>query len=189
MRKSLIWIGALLLAPVIYNLDALAGQWKFISMCRKEGGPKFYAPVEKDVGWVVERHENDAYKGPFSFGNVAFVRFEDKHGKRFDVSTDGWIGANERRYIFSSVNEAQPVRYTYSYVSARLPDDPRFSKTQIEVIDRRKEQVVARYTEFGYSWTKPERVLLSGPTAAHCWDLQTDIDSFRKRIYDYGNKK
>lgn len=189
MRKSTLWIGALLLAPVIYNLDAIAGQWKFKQMCSKEGGPKFYAPVEKDVGWEVEGHDKYAYQPPFEFEHVAFVRYEDEQGKVFDVRTDGYLGANQRKYIFSGVNDAMPVRYTYRYVSARFPDDPRFSKTQIEVIDRRTVQVVASYTEFSYSWAKPERVLLSAPTAAGCWDMQADIDSFRNHIYDLGSKK
>lgn len=189
MRKSLLWIGALLLAPVVYNLDAIAGQWKFNKMCREEGGPKFYAPVEKDVGWEVEGHGTNDYQGPFVFEYVAFVRYENSDGKRFDVRKDGWLGPYQPKYIFSSVNEAIPVRYAYRYVSAWFTDDPRFSKTQIEVFDIRKKQVVASYTEFSYSWTKPERVLLSAPTAAGCWDMQADIDSFRNRIYDLGSKK
>lgn len=187
MRKALVWIGALISLVVIYNLDAIVGQWKFERLCKNEGGPRFYEPVEKDMGWQVG-HDTYDYQGPFHFEHIAFVRFEDKKGKRSDVRSDGYIGANQRRYIFSDVDETKPVRYSLRYGTEIFGDD-RFSKTQRLITDLNSGKVVASFTEFGYRWTKPERVLLNAPTGVGCWNLQKDIDKFDQGIYSKGSKK
>jgi len=189
MRKLLLWIGVLVTAAVIYNLDAIWGQWKFERLCKNEGGPRFYEPVEKNAGWQMEGHDTYDYQAPFLFEHVAFVRFEDKKGKRSDVRTDGYIGAAERRYIFSDVDETKQVRYSLRYGSEVFATDDRFSKTELLITDLRSGKVVASYTKFGYEWTKPERVLLSAPTGVGCWNLQEDVNKFYQSIYSIGSKK
>ena len=187
MRKSTLWIGALLLAPLIYNLDAIAGQWKFKQMCSKEGGPKFYAPVEKDVGWQVEGHDQEDMALPFVLGSVAFVRFQDKQDQWHDVRVDGWVGANQRKFVFSPVAPDHPVRYKYRKFWERMADE-RFSKFHLQVVDLSNDQIVASYTKISYAWTKPERVLLAAPTDTSCWNQQGDFDQFFKHIFDLGSK-
>ena len=188
IRKIVLWVCGLAAVALVYNLDAIVGRWKFERMCKNEGGPSFYEPVEKDVGWQVEGHDTYDYQWPFLFDHIAFVRFEDKKGKRSDVRTDGYIGANQRRYIFSDVDETQQVRYSFRYHTEILSDN-RFSKSQRLVTDLKTSKVVASFTEFYYSWTKPERMLLSMPTAVGCWTMQKDSDKFDQGIYSTGNKK
>ncbi|RQO62498.1 hypothetical protein DBR47_04535 [Paucibacter sp. KBW04] len=187
MPKSLLWIGALLLAPVIYNLDAIAGQWKFNKMCREEGGPRFYAPLEKDVGWEVEGHDPEDMAQPFRFERVAFVRFQDKENQWHDVRVDGWLGPYRRKFIFSPVAPDHPVRYRYRDFRERMTDE-RFGKSHRQVIDLSNGQIVASYTQISYEWTKPERMLLAAPTATGCWNQQGDFDQFFKHIFDLGSK-
>ena len=110
MRKLLLWTGAIILAAMLYKLDAITGQWKFDRMCKAERGPRFLAAVEKDVGWEVEGHDTYSYQGPFEFDHVAFVRYQDKQGVRSDVRTDGYVGPGQRKYIFSPVDESRQVR-------------------------------------------------------------------------------
>ena len=186
--KPVLWVLGLAAVALVYNLDAIVGRWKFERMCKNEGGPRFYEPVEMDVGWQVEGHDTYDYQWPFLFDHIAFVRFEDMKGKRSDVTTDGYIGANQRRYIFSDVDETRQVRYSFRYHTEILSDE-RFSKSQRLVTDLKTGKVVASFTKFGYSWTKPERMLLSMPTAVGCWDMQKDIDKFYRGINSTGSKK
>jgi hypothetical protein len=85
MRKVLLWIAGIAAAITLYNLDAITGQWKFERLCKEEGGSRFFADVQKDVGWEVEGSTEYDYEGPFKFGHAAFVRFKDKQGALFDV--------------------------------------------------------------------------------------------------------
>ena len=189
MRKALLWIGAIVVAIGVYNLDAITGQWKFDRLCEKEGGPRFYAAVEKDFGWEVEAHDTYSYQSPFEFEHVAFVRYEDKQGARSDVRVDGYIGPGQRKYVFSPVDESRQVRYRFRFRYGKLPGDRRFGKSLYEVIDVTTGQVVATHTQFSYQWTQPERVLLSAPTGVGCWDLQSERDKFFRGIYALGSKK
>lgn len=189
MRKFSLWVAVIFVAAVLYNLDAIAGRWKFDRMCKAEGGPRFYAAVEKDVGWEVEGHDTYDYQWPFGFEHVAFVRYQDKQGVRSDVRVDGYIGAGQRKYVFSPVDESRQVRYRFRFRYEKLPGDERFGKSLYEVTDITKGQVVATHTQFSFQWTKPERVILSAPTGVGCWDLQPEIGSFFHGIYTFGSKK
>lgn len=188
MRKVLLLICVLVGGVAVYHFDVILGQWKFDQLCKNEGGPRFYEPVERDVGWQVEGHDTYDYQGPFSFEHVAFARFEDRKGKRFDVRVDGYIRAAERRYVFSDVDETKHVKYGYSYGTESFGDG-HFSKTQFVVRDLSSKKVVASFTKFGYMWTKPERVILSAPTGVGCWNRQEDINKFHQGIYSAGSEK
>ena len=189
MRKLLLWTGAIILAALLYNLDAITGQWKFDRMCKAEGGPHFLAAVEKDVGWEVEGHDTYSYEGPFRFDHVAFVRYRNKNGIRSDVTVDGYVGPGQRKYVFSPVDESRQVRYGFRFTYEEFPHDHRFGKSLYEVTDLATRKVIATHTQFRYQWTKPERVILSAPTGVGCWDLQPDIDKFFRGIYAFGSKQ
>jgi hypothetical protein len=183
MRSTWLWIGFLIAAPVVYNLDAIAGQWKFNRMCKAEGGSRFLASVEKDVGWEVAAHDTYSYQGPFAFGHVTFVRYENKQGVRSDVRESTNAKSHRYEYTFTPADESVPVRYRFLYNHARLSDDDRFTKTEWQVVDLRSGEVVASHTRFGYEWTKPERTLLAAPTGVSCWDQQEDLDRFHRGLY------
>ncbi len=174
MRKTLIWIVSIVLVFMLYNVDAFYGQWKFNQLCQKEGGPRIYSKIERNVGWLVEENWSDySYQGPFGFGNVSFVRWQNKKGEKFDIRIKPKPWPQRPEYIFSAVDETKLVRYKYRYTSVRIPDDERISKTQQEIIDLTTDQLVASYAEFGYQWTKSERVILNAPTAVVCWGGET----------------
>lgn len=189
MRKFSLWVAAIVVAAALYNLDAFTGQWKFDRMCKGEGGPRFYAAVEKDAGWEVEAHDTYSYQSPFEFEHVAFVRYQDKQGVRSDVRVDGYIGPGQRKYVFSPVNESRQVRYRFRFRYEKLPGDERFGKSLYEITDVTTGQVVATHTQFSYQWTKPERVILSAPTGVGCWDLPPERAKFFRGIYAFGSNK
>ena len=189
VSKAALWVGGVAAAALVYNLDSITGQWTFDRMCRAEGGSRFYAPVEKDLGWEVEGHDTYDYQWPFGFGHVAFVRYQDRPSARSDVRFEGYVGPGQRKYVFSPVNESAQVRYRFRFQSNKFPNDARFDKTLYQVTDLTTGQVIATHTQFGYRWTKPERVILSAPKRVGCWDLQPEIGMFYHGIYAYGSKK
>ena len=46
IRKTVLWVCGLASVALVYNFDAIVGRWKFERMCKNEGGPRFYEPVE-----------------------------------------------------------------------------------------------------------------------------------------------
>lgn len=134
------------------------------------------------MGWEVDGHELEDISQPFRFGNVSFVRFQDKDGRWHDVRSDGWAGANQRSFVFSPVDLERPVRYKFREFWERLPDQ-RFRTSHRQVIDLSNDKVVASYTTISWQWTKPERVILAAPTDASCWNMQGDFDKFFKGLF------
>jgi hypothetical protein len=196
MRKSRLWMLLAVGALLVYHFDVITGTLKFNRMCKAEGGPRFYGPVEKNVGWEVEGHDTYEYQRPFPFGHIAFVRYQDKQGIRSDVRMEGYKQTlpnfREPNYVFSPVNEALRVRYKFQHIYAPDPSDERFSKSVDQVIDLASGNVVATYTQFGFQWTKPERVILAASTSNGCWDGSDpgqDVGLFFKNIYEFRNKK
>ncbi|MCD0422212.1 hypothetical protein LOC51_33795 [Rubrivivax sp. JA1024] len=179
------WVALAAAAPFVYNLDAIHGQWKFDRMCKQEGGPRFYAAVEKDVGWRVDNNDKYSYQWPFMFGPVAFVRYQDARGLQSDVKAEGYVAAGERKYIFSRVDESHAIRYIFRHERVRIADDDRFTKTQFQVIEAESGTVAAKYTQFNYHWTKPERVLLGAPTGVGCWDTDSEFRTFYSGLFNY----
>ena len=181
MRKFWLMSGTLVLGAVVYNLDAITGQWKFERMCKEEGGPRFFGVVEKDVGWEVDADGAYSYQRPFELGHVAFVRFRDKQGELADVKAGKYIGPNQRDYSFSRADETQPVKYRLVYSRNVFADDQRFSRTDTQVIDVKSNKLLARHTTIGYQWAKSERVILSAPTGQTCGYER--LDEFRDGLF------
>jgi hypothetical protein len=195
MRKSSQWMLFIAGALLVYHFDVITGTLKFNRMCKAEGGPRFYGPVEKNVGWEVTERDTYSYQGPFPFGDVAFVRYQDKEGVRSDVRFAGYkqITPNyaEPNYVFSPVNEALPVRYRYDRKQIYFPDDERFSKTVVSITEVASAQVLATYTQISWQWTKPGRVIISDSMANGCWDgsdPDEGIGPFYKGIYELRSK-
>lgn len=189
MAKWWLGVAAIGVGAVLYNLDAITGQWKFDRLCKDEGGPRFYAPVERDVGWEVEGQDVYDYRWPFVFDHVSFVRYQDKHGVRSDVRASERLLGAEPKYTFSPVDEGQPVRYTLRYSNRALLDDDRFFKAETQIIEKATGKVLASFTAFSYRWAKPERVILAAPTAVQCWVQQAQVNQFDRDIYTLGRKQ
>ena len=187
MRKFWLAIGALalalVLAPVLLNFDVVTGWWKFERMCKAEGGPRYFGVVEKDVGWEVDAGTLFDYKWPFVFGHIGFVRFRNEHNALIDVREGPYENIaggryRERTYIFSPADESKQVRYKLRYSAKVFDDDPRFSKTEMQVIDISTGYILASLTTFGYEWGKFKRVILSAPTGNQCWYEKSTLEQF-----------
>jgi hypothetical protein len=178
MHKAWYWIGGIVAAGFIYNIDAYIGQWKFEKLCKEEGGPRYFEPVEKDVGWEVLGNEESDYKVPFAFKHVKFVRWKNKEGVSFDVYVDEEIRKlpypRRSEYVLKEANFDEPVAYRYLSESIKFPDDHRFSRYKKSIINTKTNKNSATYTEFGYAWTTPDRVILAAPTRVNCWAGETE---------------
>ncbi len=183
MSKAVIFLLIVICGATLYNFDALTGRWKFDNLCETEGGPKFLGVVEPNKGWLVEPGNLATFESPFAFEKVDFVRFTDESGRKFDVRSDGYIGSNERKYIRSEVDASKLPRYALSIQIQGFHNDERFKRTLYTVTDLVTADVLATYTSFSYSWTKPERTLLAAPTVKVCWSDGPAYKTFSKNLY------
>ena len=178
-KKVWFWLALCVVGPIIYHQEAIRGQWKFERLRKEDAGAKFYGKIEKGKGWIVENHDSSEYQVPFGFGTVAFVRYENEKGEHFDVTRTSIRRENafgghfdDVKYIFSPVDESKPVRYkVVDTFPVTMPDDKRFSRSFLAVIDLSDGRTLATYTSYSYQWTKPERVIfLNAPTGVGCPD-------------------
>jgi hypothetical protein len=193
MIKTLIKISVVIAvlgaAYTVYYWEAIKGQWKFEELCEKEGGSRFYAKVEKDVGWEVDsNNDKKAYKIPFGFGGVSFVRFKDEEG----ILKDAYITAGETRWmkgydIRPADIRLQP-RYKLNLYQGLVQNDDRMSRTSFNISDIEKGGVVAEHTLFSYMWTSPNNVFLNAPTSVTCRS-GGEVDSFFSSIRKSGVRK
>lgn len=187
MRKALLGIGAIVVAITIYNLDAFTGQWKFDKLCKREGGSKYYAQLEPNVGWEVESEDDHEYQAPFGFGQVAFVRFRDKQGATFDVHIKNGPTPWSKAYDIVPADYTKKTRYRLTTEQGLLPEDKRMSRTRFAITDVQLGSPVAIHTYFSYRWSKPERVILSAPTSVTC-PAASETNLFFTTIRQAGRK-
>jgi len=86
-RWIAIMIAVLFVYAVVFRSNTIVGWWKFYQLCKMEGGARFYEPVERNVGWLLEeKHKYANYNPDFKFHfEQNFVRFENMDGKKFDA--------------------------------------------------------------------------------------------------------
>lgn len=188
MRKLLIFIFLIILASVLYNLDAIYGSWKFSRLCKGEGGPRFYSKVERNVGWLVVDVGDTtlySYTGPFSFNDVAFVRWIRGNGISFDVyaDTNGFVVGSSPDYRLVPADLSIKPKYELRIRSSPTPDDKRIHRTRIEIIDIEAMKLAASFTEFDYHWTTSDRVILAAPTGVSCNFETGSYQNFKKLIF------
>jgi len=53
-RWIAILIAVLFVYAVVFRSNTIVGWWKFYQLCKTEGGARFYEPVERNVGWLLE---------------------------------------------------------------------------------------------------------------------------------------
>ncbi len=206
MKKILIVLGTCVLAYYAYNAESVYGQYLFNQLCDKEGGPRFYKKVEKGQGWVAEGVYSERAMKRMNLsasGLIGFFRFKDESGRELDTRLKSIPPYGTPREVIDSpaytviepANLAVPVRYAQKYVTEKFNPDPRFlklqsfSKSQTQYIDLRSNEVVAIFTSFGYTWTKPERVILSAPTAITCHIGTPEEKNFGIDIFEKGELK
>lgn len=182
LHAGIAFLALIVFGPLLYNLDAFIGQQRFEKLCRSEGGARVFQQLEADAGWLVEERigESHLYKTPFWYGQVRFVRAQDKTGEWFDVVKDP---DRDNKFILTPADRRRPVRYKLRFERLVFPDDQRFQRNQRQVIDLATGQVAASYTEFFYEWTKPERVILHAPTSQSCKLLTEDYRKFARALF------
>jgi len=185
--NKLVWgfpgfLALLVLGALLYNLDTFTGQYKFNRMCDREGGGRIYRLLEPDTGWLVDGRigESYAFETPFSFGPVGFVRAQDKTGKWLDVTHDP---QRKGKFIFEPSNQSRPVRYRYRTIRRVFPEDTRFERDQLQIIDLRSGEFAATYTQIFFEWTKPERVILHAATSQSCKGGMDDYLGFVRSLF------
>jgi len=185
LRKQVwVWLLMIPLGLVIYHQDAIRGQWKFERLCKEDGGPRFYGKIEKGQGWATENPDEFEYQIPFGFGDVAFVRYTNKKGERFDVTKIRETREKREEYIFSPVDESKAVRYKLVHESPkRMSDDKRFGRSYLAVIDLADGRALGTYTRYSYRWTDPGRVILNAPTGVSC---PVGGDAYRELVLKMG---
>jgi hypothetical protein len=185
MRKFLLIVAALVLAAVLYNLDAITGQWKFDKLCANEGGSKFYAQVVRGMGWEVVSQNELAYRDLLRFGDVAFVRFRNREGALMDATLAPGSSARNPTFIVTAADATKNPRYREISEQGLMPDDERFSRRRYTIVDIQRGTPAAVHTSFSYEWTKPDRLILSASTSVTCHGGK-EIDSFFASIYGPG---
>jgi len=206
MKKLLIGLAVLTGGFSLYNVDALYGKYLFSQMCKNEGGARFYKRVEKDQGWLEELKISSRgmqHLGINTRPNRGFIRFQTEDGKVFDARLKATPPYGSSQKVFDSpqytliepANFAVPVRYVDRSLNEQFNPNPNllkkqnFSKTQRQIIDLQSNEVVASFTNFGYSWTSPDRVILNGPTGTVCHDWSPEQLNFISNIYEQGESK
>lgn len=179
-RKAWFWVALSVIGLIAYHQDAIRGQWKFERLCKEEAGARVYGKIEKGQGWTTEDRSTTGYSGPFIFGEIGFVRYTNAKGETFDVMKKE--GTTVEDYVFSPVNESRLVRYKFVRNSTKFSDDDRFSSVAESIIDFQTGAVLATFTSFGFSWTKPERTLFASPTGQTCEMLGYENVNVRKFI-------
>lgn len=188
MSKFWKWALGLIALGLLYNVDAFIGQWKFERLCENEGGSKFYARVEKDVGWEVESTDDKAYQVPFNIGYVTFVRYRDKQGNLLDVYLTPGPTPWSKGYDIQPADMARQPKYRLTTEQGLLPDDERMDRVRYTITEVQGEKKAATHTSFGYSWTKSGRVILNAPTGVVC-HAGHEVDVFFAEIFNTGSHK
>jgi hypothetical protein len=179
MIKTLIKISVVIAvlgaAYTVYYWEAIKGQWKFEELCEKEGGSRFYAKVEKDVGWEVVVSENNqyAYKEPFDFGHVAFVRFKDEKGILRDVYLTAGKTQWMTGYDIRLADLSNEVKYKLIFEQGHVGNDLRMTRTRSTILDIKQGRAAATQTGFDYEWKSPDKAFLNAPTSVSCTGVST----------------
>ena len=186
-----------------YNADAVYGQYVFNKLCEKEGGSRFYKPVEKGAGWLADGEFSDEdmkHMNLVADRSIGFLRFRRANGSLMDAHLKSGPALGTRREVIDGpeYTEIEPAnfsiepRYTQKMTRTNFNPHPdflasqTFSKMQHSIIALGSGGVVASHTGFGYAWTKPDRVVLNGPTAVTCHVGTDDEKSFYQNIFKTG---
>lgn len=173
MRKLSVFLFiviGLMAAMTVWFWPNIYGQYRFSQYCDKDGGLKIYGEVLPDQGWLAASNDPDDYKRPFSLKRIAFVRYQDKKGERYDVyiKTNPW--PKDPDYIFEPVNDAKKVKYILKYSLVDVPNELRLNKKSLEIYSIEEKRNLVELVWFGYSGFDRDRTILGAPSGAQCPD-------------------
>ena len=170
LLKLAVWPLALILLVALYFADNIRGYYRFKELCATEAGLKVYQPLERGVGWLTEGRLQDA--GAMThLDAVAFVRYRNSEdGHWYDVYRVARRKVGDDDYAQQPADLGKPVMYQRKWSTKPLPNESRMGITKDEFIDLRTNQIVATYTELGYSKFNPQTTLLAAPSGVGCPD-------------------
>jgi len=203
-RILIFCVGVVVLFLLMYRRDIsdiFTGYWKFRALCELEGGARFYAPVQKDVGWMladVHKYKDHPNSFPYYY-NPAFFRYRNIYGEEYDVTRvfspapANSPGSSNYRYVINPADKLKPVRYLYKHAGIPLTSKEgvpskgwNFLKEYVEINDLETGKVVASYTSPIYRWTTA-RWFLDNPFSSgeRCPDIPVSYKSkFPQEIYE-----
>jgi hypothetical protein len=151
----------------LYFADNIRGYYRFKELCETDGGLMVLHPMKKHVGWR-------GRKGDYSFASfkdVAFVRYVD--GAEYDVRYRSGLISNDLSYDVSPASEAEPVLYEIRWISERLPNEIRTSRSGFEIREIATGRLMVRWYQIGYSTFNQDRTLLAAPSGQTCKDWRS----------------
>jgi hypothetical protein len=175
MYKAIIWSGSLALLALAYHFEAIAGRWRFDGLCAREGGSSFdksHTQFQQNRAWEVMASDPLAYQLLLASGSVAFVRFRDPAGVLLDI----YPASAANLDLIQAANVAKPIDYRLT-VAQEVMDDVHIRRTRHTVTAVHQRNVLAQHTSFSYVWGSSDRLLLSSPPPASCYE-GADVKTF-----------
>jgi hypothetical protein len=177
MRGFLIKLGLIFGVVIIWFWPNIQGYYRFKQYCAREGGLQVYGKVLPNQGWLAAGTDPKDYKAPFYLGKVAFVRYQDATGARFDVYAKPNPWPKDPDYILQPVDESKPVLYILKYVNEFIPNEFRLGSSKKIVLSAKDNKKIISYSTISYL------LILNEPSAEYCPDLPLNSNEFSTIIY------
>jgi hypothetical protein len=182
MRGFLIKLGLVFGVLIIWFWSNIQGYYRFKQYCAREGGLKVYGKVLPDQGWLAVGSDPYNYKAPFYLGKVAFVRYQDATGARFDVYAKPNPWPKDPEYIFQPVDKGKPVLYILKYVHESVLNELRLGVNKSIVLSTKNNKEIISYTSVSYSHFDRDKTFLNAPSGEYCPSLPFREEDFFKII-------
>jgi hypothetical protein len=147
---------------VIWFFPNIQGYYRFKQYCAREGGLQVYGKVLPNQGWLAAGTDPQDYKTPFYLGKVAFVRYQDATGARFDVYANPNPWPKDPDYVFQAVDESKSALYILKYENELIPNELRLGSNKIIVLSAKDNKKIISYTNVAYS------LFLNEPSTEYC---------------------
>lgn len=170
--KAGVWIAAFVTLVGLYFASNIYGYYRFKSICAKEGGLKVYQPLQKSVGWLIEK--NSGGGDPLSMYSASYTRFKKDDGSFYDMTMkmpikEPYFEKDFDKYFEVNVSDIskQPA-YELRQIYGAVPDGIRLSRHTIEVIEIATGKTLVAYQQFGYESFERKNTLLDAPSSSTC---------------------
>jgi hypothetical protein len=132
--------------------------------------------LERDVGWLADGDDINRARHMIGFDAVAFVRYRNAaDGQWYDLYRAKRLEVRDPGYAQQPADLSKPVLYQHKWSTKDFPNETRMSITKTEFIDLRTKQVVATYTEYGYSHFDTKKMGV-GASGVECPELNGGTD-------------
>ena len=185
MRTSIVICLLVAIVTLAWFSPNIYGHYRFIHYCEREGGLKVSEKILPDQGWLAAGSDPYDYKAPFYLGKVAFVRYKDKTGARFDVYAKQNTWPRGPDYVLMPVDELKKVRYMLKYVNEFVPNELRLGKDQTIIFSIPEKKILVNNVNFSYAQFDQNKTLLSAPSGEYCPRLNLTSNELSNAIFKY----